>query len=181
MTTNKGVPIIAEGCDCVGKTTFAEMLAKKTGYEIIKGSSFEISELGSDGMFEYMMKLLDRKGVIIDRFFYSNLVYGKLYNYPMMTPEQYRLLADKLNKNALVLYLHAPADVIKQRMNNRGDDMIKQEEVDSILGEYREVMHGDFRPKTMLSLDTSDSNFTFATTMVADMLDLEMTKIYVRN
>lgn len=172
--------IVLEGCDCVGKTTFAQMLSQKTGYEIVKGSSFQIAELGQDGMFEHMMGLLDRDNIIIDRFFYSNLVYGKLYNYPMMNIMQYAKLTTKLNKKALVIYLQASPFVIKERMATRGDDMIKAQDIDKILDTYNEDINGLFMPKAMLSLDTTQSDFNIATAMVAEMVDGEMFKTYIK-
>lgn len=175
------LPIIIEGCDCVGKTTFAEMLAEKTGYEIVKGSSFEISELGADGMFNHMMELLDRKNIIIDRFFYSNLVYGKLYNYPMMTPDQYDMLVEKMDKSAMLVYLHAHEGVIKFRMNKRGDDMIKQDDIQDIVESYKDELAGDFRPKTMLSLETGNLNFSFATGLVRDIVELDSFRMLTKN
>lgn len=171
---------ILEGCDCVGKTTFAEMLAEKTGYEIVKGSSFEISELGADGMFEHMMSLLDRNNIIIDRFFYSNLVYGELFKYPMMKLEQYDALKEKMNKKAFLIYLHAPLTTIRKRMENRGDDMIKFENVSDILSLYNATLNGSFRPKLHLSLSTYDSDFNIATAMVKEMADSDMFKTYIK-
>ncbi|AYP68364.1 thymidylate kinase [Bacillus phage vB_BcoS-136] len=173
--------IILEGCDCVGKTTFAEMLAEKTGFEIVKGSSFEISELGADGMFEHMTNLLDKENIIIDRFFYSNLVYGKLFNYPMMSPNQYDELVEKLDSKALLLYLHAPTGTIKHRMMSRGDDMVKTENVDSIIDEYIKVLYGDFRPKMKLVIDTTTSDFNIATAMVKEIIEQDMVKTYIKN
>ena len=165
--------IVLEGCDCVGKTTFAEMLSEKTGYEIVKGSSFEISELGADGMFNHMMELLDRDNIIIDRFFYSNLVYGKIYNYPMMSIFQYMDLTNKLNKKALVLYLQAHHYAIVERMAIRGDDMIKADDIGRILDLYRESMNGIFMPKLMLSIDTTNANFDYHTKMIKGVIEQE--------
>lgn len=161
--------IIVEGCDCVGKTTFAEMLAEKTGFEVVKGSSFEISELGADGMFEHMMGLLDRDDIIIDRFFYSNLVYGKLFDYPMMTPEQYDQLVEKLDKTSALIYLHTSSGKIKYRMEKRGDDMIKVDDVDNILESYKEELYGDFRPRLIISFDTTDTDFEDETHLIKNI------------
>lgn len=153
--------VILCGSDCSGKSTFAERLQEITGYDIVKGSSFEIAELGSDGMFEHMMNLLDKENVIIDRFMWSNLVYGSLFNYPMMTEEQFDALVDKVDeKEAIVLYLHAPLGTLEFRMNNRGDDMIKVENLSNILTKYKEEMYGNFRPNTFLSIDTSQEIYT---------------------
>jgi thymidylate kinase len=172
--------IILEGCDCTGKTTFASMLSHKTGFEVVKGSSFEISELGKDGMFEHMMGLLDRKDIIIDRFLYSNLVYGKLFNYPMMDESQFDELVEKMDKNAMVVYLHAPEGTILYRMARRGDDMIKSENIPSILSEYKDVLSGDFRPKMCLQFDTSVINFNHATSMVKDIYETDTLKTFLR-
>lgn len=172
--------VILEGSDCTGKTTFCEMLAEKTGYEILKGSSFKISELGADGMFEHMMNLLDKKNIIIDRFFYSNLVYGKLYNYPMMRESQYMRLANRLNETALVVYLHANPITIAERMNIRGDDMVKVDDIYNILEGYKKEMNGIFAPKLSLSFDTTESNFNVATSLVKEFVDLNEYKMYFK-
>jgi thymidylate kinase len=172
--------IILEGVDCAGKSTFAEMLSKKTGFEILKGSSFEIANLGADGMFKHMMELLDKKDIIIDRFVYSNLVYGKLFDYPMMTPEQYDELIDKLDRNAMLIYLHAPIGVIKYRMANRGDDMVKADNVEDIINGYTDVLYGDFRPKMKLVFDTSESNFNYATSMIEEIIEQDMFKTFIK-
>lgn len=171
---------VLEGCDCTGKTTFASELSERTGYEIVKGSSFEIAKLGQDGMFEHMMSLLDRDNIIIDRFFYSNLVYGYLYKYPMMRVEQYAQLRKKLNKTSLVIYLHTNQFVIQERMAKRGDDDIDSSDVTKILEHYDITMHGIFSPKTMISLETSDSNFSFATSMVSEFINQDITKTYIK-
>lgn len=173
--------IILEGCDCVGKSTFAEKLAERTGFEVVKGSSFEISELGADGMFEHMMALLDRKNIIIDRFFYSNIVYGFMYNYPVMSIDQYLELCDKMNEKALLVYLSAPTPVLQERMEKRGDDMIKVDEIGYIKEAYRDVLHGMTNPKLMLSLRTDGANFDMATSMVAEFVEHQETKMYIHN
>jgi len=173
--------IILEGCDCAGKTTFAEKLSERTGYEIVKGSSFEISELGADGMFKHMMELLDRKNIIIDRFFYSNAIYGDMYGYPTMEVDQYVKLRNKMNEKALLVYLHAPTHILESRMRKRGDDMIKVEDIRDIKEYYRDVLQGLLTPKTLLSLDTNESNFDIATSMVAEFVKLQETAMYIHN
>ena len=172
--------VVLEGCDCVGKTTFAKSLAEKTGYEIVKGSSFEISELGADGMFKYMMELLDRDNIIIDRFFHSNIVYGNLFRYPMMRVEQYDELLEKMNKRALLLYLHAPVSIIRKRMEFRGDDMIKVEDISDINRGYNKMLNGNFIPKFHLSLETHNSDFNIATSMITEILENDMLKTYIK-
>src|SRR5690606_20603646 len=161
--------IILEGCDCTGKTTFAKKLAEKTGFEIVKGSSFEISKLGADGMYQFMVDVLKRKDVIIDRLYLSNLIYGAKYDYPMMTEEQYASLSDMTNLFSLVVYLYARVSVIQHRMLKRGDDKIEIEDIEDILNRYNEALYGEFRPRTVLSIDTSLIDIDKATNMVKEL------------
>lgn len=164
--------VIVEGCDAVGKDTFAEMLSKKIGYEIVRGSSFEISKLGADGMFKHAMDILNQKdNIILNRSFYSNLVYGSLFDYPMMNPEQYDELVDKIDEKAIVVYLHAPKGIIEYRMRKRGDDMIKVENIDDILAKYNEELFGEYRPSNILTVDTSQKDMNKAVELVVKLCD----------
>lgn len=162
--------IAIEGCDCAGKSTFAQALSEATGYEIVKGSSFTIAALGMDTMFEYMNNLLDRDNIILDRTFYSNIVYGKLFNYPVMSKEQCTKLHKKLFENGILIYLHADRDVIQDRMSVRGDDYVKIDNVDDILQKYSEVMCSEFAPTVMLSLDTAKIDYKKIISFIKDGL-----------
>lgn len=162
--------IILEGVDCSGKTTFAEKLAEKTGFEIVKGSSFGISKLGADGMYEYMKKQIARENVIIDRSFYSNLVYGTKYNYPMMKTHHYYNLLELANITSVVVYLYASVGEISYRMKKRGDDMIDIEDIDDILIRYdRELSL--FKPATMVAINTENISTDRATNMVKELYE----------
>lgn len=164
--------IILEGVDCSGKTTFAQSLSEKTGFEIVKGSSFEISKLGADGMYQFMSDLLKRKDIIIDRLYLSNIIYGEKYGYPMMTEEQYASLSNMVDLFSLVVYLHAPVGVIQYRMLKRGDDMIEIDDIEDILNRYNEALYGEFRPRTVLSIDTSLIDIDKATNMVKELYNV---------
>src|SRR5699024_11545529 len=74
--------IIVEGSDAVGKDSMINNLSKLTNMEVVRGSSFEKSEEGADKMFEESKKLLlEEKDLILNRSFYSNAVYGPMYDY----------------------------------------------------------------------------------------------------
>lgn len=174
--------IILEGCDAVGKSSIAEDLARITGFEIIKGSSFEISQLGEDGMFKYMMDLLDKKNIIIDRFFWSNYVYGKLYDYPTMSIGQFARLANKAEANALTVYITANKEVIKRRMQKRGDDMIKADEVDSILSKYEEAISNSATfQKMMLRFDNTIVSNKHIALVISEIAKLDETKMFMKH
>lgn len=174
--------IILEGCDAVGKSSIAEDLARITGFETVKGSSFEISQLGEQGMFEYMMDLLDRENIIIDRFFWSNYVYGNLYDYPTMSDYQFTRLANKAERNALTVYITANHEVIKDRMRKRGDDMIKADEVNSILRKYEEVISdASTFQKMMLRFDNTIVSNKHIALVISEVAKLDETKMFMKH
>ncbi|MCR6614573.1 AAA family ATPase [Bacillus velezensis] len=133
--------IILEGTDCCYKSTVADKLRKELGYPVIKGSSFELAKSGNEKLFEHFNKLADEDNVIIDRYIYSNLVYAKKFkDYSILTEEQQRTIEEKIRDKAKVIYLHADPKVIKQRLLERGDEYIKDRDIEPVLELYREVM-----------------------------------------
>lgn len=150
--------IIVEGVDGVGKDTFINNLSSLTGREVIRGSSFEISEGGAQEMFKKSKNILTEKDdAIINRFFYSNIVYGSIFNYPMMTKKQYKELNELVSRNAIVYYLTAETDVVMSRIEKRGDDMITKDDIKNIQDCYLE-MWKDFTPKTLVVIDCNDDS-----------------------
>ncbi|MEA1004929.1 deoxynucleoside kinase [Bacillus velezensis] len=133
--------IILEGTDCCYKSTVADKLSKELGYPVIKGSSFELAKSGNEKLFEHFNKLADEDNVIIDRYIYSNLVYAKKFkDYSILTEEQQRAIEEKVRHKAKVIYLHADPEVIKQRIQERGDEYINDRDIEPVLELYREVM-----------------------------------------
>ncbi|WP_368223660.1 AAA family ATPase [Bacillus velezensis] len=133
--------IILEGTDCCYKSTVAEKLSKELGYPVVKGSSFELAKSGNEKLFEHFNKLADEDNVIIDRYIYSNLVYAKKFkDYSILTEEQQRTIEKKIIDKAKVIYLYADPNVIKQRLRERGDEYINDQDIEPVLELYREVM-----------------------------------------
>lgn len=170
--------IIVEGLDGSGKSTFIDILSEIMKREQIRGSSFEISELGADGMFEYSKKLItENDKIIVNRFFYSNLVYGRIYNkYPMMSKPQYDELQELVNKNSIVYYLYAGRDIIEDRIGVRGDDMVDIEDLWKIENEYLK-MWDEYMPKNFIAIDTSagilDRNLDIYNSVIENVSALE--------
>ncbi|WHY22605.1 deoxynucleoside kinase [Bacillus halotolerans] len=149
--------IILEGPDCCFKSTVAAKLSKELKYPIIKGSSFELATSGNEKLFEHFNKLADEDNVIIDRFVYSNLVYAaKFKDYSIITEEQQRAIEEKIRHKAKVIYLHADPKVIKQRLLDRGDEYIVNEDIEPVLELYNQVI--DNMGLHMNSWDTNEWN-----------------------
>lgn len=148
--------IIVCGSDGVGKSTFIRNLQELTNMAVVQGSSFEISEKGTEEMYKWSKEMLETgSDMIYDRFFYSNAVYGDLFGYPTMTEAQFSELNDMANKNSVVYYLTADTDVIKNRLVNRGDDMVNPEDIEGIKLGY-EKMWNKYMPDRLVTLRVDD-------------------------
>lgn len=133
--------IIIEGCDGCYKTTVATLLKEKLGFPIVKGSSFELSQCSNEYLFDHFKQLSKSENIIMDRSMYSNLVYASLYQgYAILTEEQRIELEALYKPKTLLLYLYADGEVIKERLNSRGDDHVENEMVDKIIEKYNEVL-----------------------------------------
>lgn len=132
--------IILEGNECTFKTTLADYLAERTKMPIMKGSSFNSALCTQDELFRFYKETFNRQGVIFDRSFYSNLVYGPLYpKYTTISQEQLAEL-EELVADSVVIWHRASTDVIKERLRIRGDEYIKEEDIDIINERYEGVM-----------------------------------------
>ena len=147
--------IIIEGADATGKDSMINNLSKLTNMEVVRGSSFEMSEKGADKMFEEAKKLLlEEKDLILNRSFYSNAVYGPMYKYPTMTDEQFNELNRIVEEVGVVYYLTADTGVIMDRLNARGDEDIKAEDIKDIQAGYKH-MWNRFKPSSLVTIDVT--------------------------
>ena len=133
--------IILEGNECNFKTTVAEKLSKKLGWEVVKGSSFEMSQCNNEELYQKFIDLTKLDNVIIDRFTWSNLVYASLYeDFSIITLEQAKEIQRLIVDKAYVVFLHADHEVLIERIGVRGDDYVKTEKLESINKKYWEVI-----------------------------------------
>ena len=147
--------IIVEGADATGKDSMINNLSKLTNIEVVRGSSFEISEKGADKMFEESKKLLlEEKDIILNRSFYSNAVYGPMYGYPTMSDEQFDELNRIVEEVGCIYYLTADTKVIMNRLNTRGDKDIKAEDIKDIQAGYKH-MWNRFKPSSLVTIDVT--------------------------
>lgn len=133
--------IVLCGNECNYKSTIAEKLHSKLGYEVVKGSSFEFATNGNDVLNKRMISFAEMDNIILDRFIYSNLVYASLKkDYSILTPEQVKNIENMIRDKAFIIYLHAPSEVLVQRLEERGDEYIKSDELKGINEVYERVM-----------------------------------------
>lgn len=150
--------IIVEGVDGIGKDTMINNLAKLTDMKVVRGSSFEMSKAGVDKMFEESRRLLlEEKNIILNRSFYSNAVYGPMYNYPTMSDEQFDELNRIVEEVGCIYYLTADTDIVVDRINKRGDKHIGEKDIKNIQAGYKH-MWNRFNPSSLVTIDVSNTN-----------------------
>lgn len=133
--------IILEGNECCFKSTVASKLSEKSGYPIIKGSSFELSQCTNKELYEHFINFSNNDNVIMDRFIYSNQVYATLYrDFAILTKDQRRHIEKLVFDKSIVYYLYAPDEVIKKRIKSRGDEYVELDMVSKISEMYEQVM-----------------------------------------
>ena len=133
---------IVIGTDCSGKTSLVDMLSDITEFKVVKGSSFEHSQCTQDELFEKFLEFTKMDNVVFDRFTYCNEVYSKMYDdYAMLSDGQRRFIEREMKGNAIVIYLYADDEVLKQRFNYRGDDYVSLEKLKYAKKKYEEAIH----------------------------------------
>ena len=152
--------IFLEGNECCFKSTVAEKLSQITGFDIVKGSSFEQSKAPNDVLYDNFTRMLTLDDTIIDRYIFSNLVYANLYKDFSIINNTQRIHIENemIKKKALIVYLHADVDVLKQRMRERGDEYVKEDRLKEINEMYEEVLETTTVPLLRINTEFMSSN-----------------------
>lgn len=148
--------IILEGNELNFKTTIAEKLAERLKYGVIKGNSFQIAQLPTTDLFQYVKGIADHAdNLIVDRYYMSNLVYTELYDgYSRLDEEQVKYLEEQLKEKALVVYLHASPETLIKRKQEREEKEIADNMFDTINKGFERIIVGS--ELDVLSLSTEE-------------------------
>lgn len=135
--------IIIEGPDGAGKTMLAEKISRQTGWPIEHRSKPETPEEKELMMGEYVQLAKSSRNIILDRCWYSEMVYGKVMrdqtyiDYPQMY-ELERLLT---SHGAIVVYCTGHKAALWKRATRRGEDYItSRDDFTAICDEYDKLM-----------------------------------------
>lgn len=110
--------IIVEGCDGVGKSTYASFLAKWYECDVVHMTAWSPKKLTS-----YLHRLKS-DDVIFDRFFISEVVYAKVFERDTKINEfeiKFLLFICKLLRCQIYI-LTQDDDIILERLKQRGDE-----------------------------------------------------------
>ncbi len=123
------------GCDCSGKSTCFDKIDRSTG-TFIKGT--QMKKIDSAYLSELKSKALSDDLYIFDRIqIIDDFVYSPIFNKGMMSDLFWMLDEVKeIAKECMFIYFKCPTNEIIRRMEQRGDEYINADNVDSILINY---------------------------------------------
>ena len=153
--------IIIEGMDGVGKSTLAKLLTQ-IGFKT-KHSDYHISV---DNLFDLYDNLLDEtststKRNVFDRFFMSEMVYGKiLRRKSRLNGIEVDLLFKKLkDQGSMLIYLYAPLDILLKRIQPEDSLNIKSNYL-SFQNEYHEMLNLASQYLPIIRINTKENNMS---------------------
>lgn len=136
--------IIIEGADGAGKTTLANTIQKQTGYMLLHRTQPKTAADKERMMSEYVEVIKAGKNCILDRSWYSEMVYGpvmrdaSIISYPQMYALE-RMLA---KHGAIIIHCTAKESTLWDRCQVRGEDYItKRDTFHKIYEGFNELMH----------------------------------------
>lgn len=164
--------LIFEGIDASGKDTTMEELNKYLDYEIIRGSSFELTGgKNEDELYETFDSLTGLDNIILNRYIYSNMVYATLFDdYSKLRASDAELIENKIKDKATIIYLYADKEVIAERFKSRGEEYVDESQIESILEAYREQLLNT--ELDVIMIDTGKFNTEQAVSTILNMLEI---------
>jgi thymidylate kinase len=136
--------IILEGVDGSGKTSLAEQLSRQTGYPIIHHSKPETEEDRLGMLQMYLKDCKSKTNAILDRSWYSELVYGKVMRNKsyINIPQMYELEETLAKTGGLIIYCTGLASILWKVAMHRGEDYItNQTDFMALCNEYDTIMN----------------------------------------
>lgn len=177
--------VTVEGCIGVGKTTLTHLLSRHLGghtvLEIVEENPFlpdfyrdQVAHAFKTQMFFLLSRFKQQESLIQADLFSRTLVSDYLFDKDRIFAELtlapselslyeqiFRALASKVRSPDLVVYLHAPMEVILERIERRGRSFEKDIDrgyLEALVAAYGRFF-GGYDAAPVLTIDTADLNF----------------------
>lgn len=141
--------IIVEGPDGAGKTTLVEQLKHQMHAEVLH---FSKPSEGDDQFMMYADAITANSGknIIMDRAWYSELVYGPVMRDGSKLADQHVAALEamvSIHGGGMIIHCTAPIRTLMSRCNKRGEDYVKlQGQLDAIRLGYYKVLEASTLP-----------------------------------
>lgn len=118
--------IIIEGPDGAGKTTLANKIHQQTGYMLLHRSQPKSEEEKAKMMDEYLDVIKSGKNCIMDRCWYSEMVYGPVMRDAAVIsyPQMYTLERQVARTGGMIIHCTGSLQTLWKRCLSRGEDYI---------------------------------------------------------
>lgn len=146
-TVYRKVPIVVEGIDCSGKTTFCKAVVKELIDLNVNVEFHHHGPLRASVHEEYVEPLLATRFyptvIVADRWHLGEAIYGPLYRGKSEMSEEDLETIEKLlsSLGAKKVLLDPPLDEIATRMKQRGEEFLKPQDVKRVKSEYEVLAH----------------------------------------
>ena len=177
--------VTVEGCIGVGKTTLTHLLSKHlsghTVLEVVEENPFlpefyrdKVAHAFKTQMFFLLSRFKQQEALVQADLFSGTLVSDYLFDKDRIFAELtlnpselalydqiFRALASKVRSPDLVVYLHAPMEVILERIDRRGRSFEKDIDrgyLEDLVGAYGRFF-ARYEAAPVLTIDTADLNF----------------------
>lgn len=146
--------IIVSGCDRVGKTSFCNELQKQLNCEYVHFSVPKDKDQAFNDYLSFIKNADNDTTYLIDRFYECENIYAPIYR--GYKQNNCRMLDALLRMTAktLFIYIQADLEIIKQRINNIGDDYVKENDIELIVNAYQSYMNEIQLPYIILNNNT---------------------------
>lgn len=130
--------VIVEGLDCIGKTTICQKISKQYNYHYIKESYTDDNSIKQNRIINMLIKLFDNQNYIYDRTtLIDDFVYDFLNKKPSDLYKYKQIIISILNK-CKIIHLQLDQQIQKQRLQQRGDQYIKDNDIKIIQKQYQQ-------------------------------------------
>ncbi|MGI5292722.1 hypothetical protein ACQEVF_56755 [Nonomuraea polychroma] len=148
--------IVLEGCDGVGKTTYAVALATRYGYQRVHADR---TPEGVD-LFQRHRSILARPGrLVLDRSFISELVYGPLLHgrCRLTASQTVELLGMVAARGGVLIHLTAKPEHIRARLLARDGAALTLDELRALTARYLAVFSNLARHTEVLTVNNEEA------------------------
>lgn len=150
---NKPIFLQVVGCDGAGKTTAANSIQNYTGFPIHHFGPVKSYKEGKEQYFNFIEKT--NTSIICDRFNEGEVIFAPIYR--GYKADYFNELEEKIKEkfNPLLVLALSPFNVIVKRLNERGEDFVKEEDYLKVYESTNKYFEHSSLPKIVINTNNN--------------------------